>query len=137
MFIREYANRQASVTDTVEKEQDSKSLSTHSSLSTSKQPPNSMNSSVADKSSNDLHSPSPSPPHHAPLSSSIVSSTISKALIDRFVKDPIKFSSAKDNVIIWLEEVEQQFKIMNLTAQDRLNLIHICLKGEAPALVQA
>jgi hypothetical protein len=56
-------------------------------------------------------------------SASILSPTISKALIDRFVKDPIKFYDGKDNVFNWLDEIKQQFKIMNL--------IHICLKEEA------
>ena len=60
-----------------------------------------------------------------------LSSTISKALIDRFVKDPLKFYGSKDNVITWLDELEQQFQIMNLSDHDRLNLIHLCLKGEA------
>ncbi|CAF1020194.1 unnamed protein product [Didymodactylos carnosus] len=65
------------------------------------------------------------------LSTSTLSPTISKALIDRFVKDPIKFYGRKDHVITWLDEIEQQFKIMNLRESDKLNLIHICLKGEA------
>lgn len=62
---------------------------------------------------------------------STLSPTITKALIDRFVKDPIKFYGAKDNVITWLDEIEQQFKIMHLTDLDKLNLLHLCLKGEA------
>jgi hypothetical protein len=77
-------------------------------------------------------------PHHTPSSDShnptslpSLSSTISKALIDRFIKDPLKFYGSKDNVITWLDEIEQQFQTMNLSDPDKLNLIHICLKGEA------
>ncbi|CAF1367668.1 unnamed protein product [Didymodactylos carnosus] len=62
---------------------------------------------------------------------SSLSPVISKALLDKFVKDPIKFNGGKDNVHTWLEEIEQQFKIMKLDNSDKLNLIHICLKGEA------
>ncbi|CAF2902406.1 unnamed protein product [Rotaria sp. Silwood2] len=40
-------------------------------------------------------------------STSILTPIISKALIDRFVKDPIKFYGEKDNVITWLDEIEQ------------------------------
>ena len=59
-----------------------------------------------------------------------ISPTISKALIDRFVKDPIKFHGGKEDIIGWIDEIEQQFAIMNLCDADKLNLIHICLKGE-------
>jgi hypothetical protein len=68
---------------------------------------------------------------HPSTSRHSLSSTISKALIDRFVKDPLKFYGGKDNVITWLDEIDQQFQIMNLSDPDKLNLIHICLKGEA------
>ena len=57
--------------------------------------------------------------------------TIIKALIDRFVKDPIKFHGGKEDVMVLIEEVEQQFTIMNPCDADKLNLIHICLKCEA------
>ncbi|CAF4627927.1 unnamed protein product [Rotaria sp. Silwood1] len=60
-----------------------------------------------------------------------ISSTISKALIDKFVKDPIKFYGGKDSVINWLDEIEQQFHNMQLCESDKLNLIQICLKGDA------
>jgi hypothetical protein len=73
----------------------------------------------------------PSSDSHSPTSASASSSTISKALIDRFVKDPLKFYGGKDNVITWLYEIDQQFQIMNLCDPDKLKLIHICLKGEA------
>lgn len=73
----------------------------------------------------------PSSDLHPPTSPSTLSSTISKALIDRFVKDPLKFYGGKDNVMTWLHEIDQQFQIMNLCDPDKLNLIHICLKGEA------
>ncbi|CAF2669008.1 unnamed protein product [Rotaria sp. Silwood2] len=79
----------------------------------------------------DCHSVTSSDSKNVLSSTSILSLTISKALIDRFVKDPIKFYGGKDNVITWLDVIEQQFKIMNLSESDKLNLIHICLKGEA------
>ena len=60
-----------------------------------------------------------------------LSSTISKGLIDKFIKDPIKFHGGKDSVINWLTEIEQQFHIMQLSELDKFNLIQICLKGEA------
>ncbi|CAF4151669.1 unnamed protein product, partial [Rotaria sordida] len=60
-----------------------------------------------------------------------LSPTISKALIDKFIKDPIKFYGGKDSVINWLEEIEQQFHIMQLSEFDKFNLIQICLKGDA------
>ncbi|CAF0921771.1 unnamed protein product [Rotaria sordida] len=66
-----------------------------------------------------------------PTLSHSLSPTISKALIDKFIKDPIKFYGGKDSVINWLEEIEQQFHIMQLSEFDKLNLIQICLKGEA------
>jgi hypothetical protein len=81
--------------------------------------------------STDCHSISSSNSNNAVLTTSILSPTISKALIDRFVKDPIKFYGGKDNVITWLDEIDQQFKMMNLSDSDKLNLIHICLKSEA------
>lgn len=62
---------------------------------------------------------------------STFTSTITKALVDKFVKDPLKFAGSADNVNSWLEEIEQQFNLMQLTDSDRLNLIHICLKHEA------
>ncbi|CAF4459798.1 unnamed protein product [Rotaria socialis] len=65
------------------------------------------------------------------ISNSILSTTICKALIDKFVKDPIKFHGGKDNIYRWIDEIDHQFKIMNLCDSDKLNLIHICLKGEA------
>ncbi|CAF0991233.1 unnamed protein product [Rotaria sordida] len=37
---------------------------------------------------------------------SILSPTISKALVDRFIKDPTKFSGEKDNIITWFDEIE-------------------------------
>ena len=64
-------------------------------------------------------------------SMSVLSPTISKALIDKFVKDPIKFSGGKEHVTSWIEEIEQQFKTMYLNDVDKLNLIHICLKNDA------
>jgi len=95
---------------------------------------NSMNNSM-DHLSN---ATTPFIPHHAPsrdlnnpTSLPSLSSTISKALIDRFIKDPLKFYGNKDSVITWLDEIEQQFQIMNLSDPDKLNLIHICLKSEA------
>ncbi|CAF3775652.1 unnamed protein product [Rotaria sp. Silwood1] len=76
--------------------------------------------------------------HHIPSTDSNnstlshpTSSTISKALIDKFVKDPIKFYGGKDSVINWLDEIEQQFHNMQLCESDKLNLIQICLKGDA------
>jgi hypothetical protein len=76
--------------------------------------------------------------YHVPtteLSNSILphslSSTISKDLIDKFIKDPIKFYGSKDSVINWLTEIEQQFHIMQLSELDTFNLIQICLKDEA------
>ena len=77
------------------------------------------------------HHTIPSPDSHIATSRPSLSSTISKVLIDRFVKDPLKFYGGIDNVITWLDEIEQQFQIMNLSDPDKLNLIHICLKGEA------
>ena len=56
---------------------------------------------------------------------------ISKALLDRFVKDPVKFNGGKEDVNSWIEEIEQQFNTMNVSDSDRLNLVHICLRGEA------
>ncbi|CAF5096924.1 unnamed protein product, partial [Rotaria sp. Silwood1] len=47
------------------------------------------------------------------LLNSVLSPTIDKALIDKFVKDPIKFHSEKDNVITWLDEIAQSLKIIN------------------------
>ncbi|CAF4838911.1 unnamed protein product, partial [Rotaria sp. Silwood2] len=79
----------------------------------------------------DCHSVTSSDSKNVLSSTSILSPTISKALIDRFVKDPIQFYGGKDNVITWLDEIEQQFKIMNFGESDKFNLIHICLKGEA------
>ena len=38
---------------------------------------------------------------------SVLSPTISKVLIDKFVKDPMKFSGGKDDVTSWIEEIEQ------------------------------
>ncbi|CAF1521223.1 unnamed protein product [Rotaria sp. Silwood1] len=76
--------------------------------------------------------------HHIPSTDSnnstlshSTSSPISKALIDKFVKDPIKFYGGKDSVINWLDEIEQQFHNMQLCESDKLNLIQICLKGDA------
>ena len=66
-----------------------------------------------------------------PSTNSAFTSTITKALVDKFVKDPLKFAGSADNVSSWLEEIEQQFNLMQLTDSDRLNLIHICLKHEA------
>ncbi|CAF4651891.1 unnamed protein product [Rotaria socialis] len=65
------------------------------------------------------------------ISNSILSTTICKALIDKFVKDPLKFHGGKDNIYRWIDEIDQQFKTMNLCDSYKLNLIHICLKGEA------
>ncbi|CAF3147539.1 unnamed protein product [Rotaria sp. Silwood2] len=62
---------------------------------------------------------------------SALSTAISKALIDKFIKDPIKCHGAKDNVLEWIDELEQQFKTIQLCDSDKLNLIHIYLKGEA------
>ena len=64
-------------------------------------------------------------------SNSVLSPTISKALIDKFVKDPIRFAGGKDDVNTWLDEIEQQFNTMHLNDSDKLNLIHICLKNDA------
>ena len=64
-------------------------------------------------------------------SMSVLSPTISKALIDKFVKDPVKFSGGKEDVTSWIEDIEQQFKTMYLSDADKLNLIHICLKNDA------
>ena len=69
-------------------------------------------------------------PHDNHLSNSILSTTIAKALIDKFIKDPLKFSAGKENVITWIDEIEQQFNMMHLSNTDKLNLIHICLKGD-------
>lgn len=77
--------------------------------------------------------------HHAPPAKSIsvlsnvsdISPTISKALIDRFVKDPMGYAGGKQDVNAWIDEIEQQFSIMNVSDSDKLNLIHICLTGEA------
>ncbi|CAF1532690.1 unnamed protein product, partial [Adineta steineri] len=60
-----------------------------------------------------------------------LSKTIAKALIDKFIKDPLKFYGGKDNVTTWIDEIEQQFNIMHLNDNDKLNVIHICLAGEA------
>lgn len=74
---------------------------------------------------------------HGMSSNSIISSspalspTISKALIDKFVKDPIRFAGGKDDVTTWIDEIEQQFNTMHLNDSDKLNLIHICLKNDA------
>jgi len=38
---------------------------------------------------------------------STLAPTIAKALIDKFVKDPLKFAGGKDNVVTWIEEIEQ------------------------------
>ena len=106
------------------------------------QTPSIVNGSVVNNSPIDLvRTKTTSPTCHSILSSNanqnmssfstIVSPTISKALIDRFVKDPNKFHGAKEDVIGWIDEVEQQFTIMNLCDADKLSLIHICLKGEA------
>ncbi|CAF0985898.1 unnamed protein product [Rotaria sordida] len=78
----------------------------------------------------DSHNITSSDSNNVLLSTSILSPIISKTLIDRFVEDPIKFYGGKDNVITWLDEIEQQFKIMNLSESDKFNLIHICLKGD-------
>ena len=74
--------------------------------------------------------PSPNAPSINP-SISVLSPTISKALIDKFVKDPVKFSGGKEDVTSWIEDIEQQFKTMYLSDADKLNLIHICLKNDA------
>jgi len=34
-------------------------------------------------------------------------------------------------VLTWLDEIEQQFKIMNLNDLDKFNLIHVCPQSEA------
>ncbi|CAF3983411.1 unnamed protein product, partial [Adineta steineri] len=60
-----------------------------------------------------------------------LSKTIAKALIDKFIKDPLKFYGGKDNVTTWIDEIEQQFNIMHLNDNDKLNVIHICFAGEA------
>ncbi|CAF4038855.1 unnamed protein product, partial [Adineta steineri] len=60
-----------------------------------------------------------------------LSKTIAKALIDKFIKDPLKFYGGKDNVTTWIDEIEQQFNIMHLNDNEKLKLIHICLAGEA------
>lgn len=73
----------------------------------------------------------PTPAQSVMLPSSTLTSTIAKALVDKFVKDPLQFAGSKDNVSTWLEEIEQQFALMQLSDSDRLNLIHICLKHEA------
>jgi hypothetical protein len=85
-----------------------------------------------------LNITTPSIPHHTPppnlhKSTSLpsLSLMISKALMDRFVKDPLKFYGSKNNVITWLDEIEQQFQIMNLSDPYKFNLIHVCLKNEA------
>ena len=73
-----------------------------------------------------LHSPNEKPPailgRDVPStdtpsiisSSSVLSPATSKALIDKFMKDPIKFSGGKDKVTTWIDEVNQQFKTMHL-----------------------
>ncbi|CAF0957611.1 unnamed protein product [Didymodactylos carnosus] len=63
----------------------------------------------------------PSPDSHIATSHPPLSSTISKALIDQFVKDPLKFYGLKNNVITLLDEIEQQLQIMNLSDPDKLN----------------
>ncbi|CAF3531226.1 unnamed protein product [Adineta steineri] len=65
------------------------------------------------------------------LSNSILSMTIAKSLVTKFIKDPLKFSAGKENVITWIDEIEQQFNMMHLSNADKLNLIHICLNGDA------
>ena len=47
-------------------------------------------------------------------SSSVLSPATSNALIDKFVKDPIKFSGGKDKVTTWIDEVDQQSTTMHL-----------------------
>ncbi|CAF0774958.1 unnamed protein product [Adineta steineri] len=65
------------------------------------------------------------------LSDSILSMTIVKTLVDKFITDLLKFSAGKENVITWIDEIEQQFNMMHLSNPDKLNLIHIYLNGEA------
>lgn len=65
------------------------------------------------------------------VSTSILSNTISKALIDKFIKQPFIFRDQRDDILKWLHDVEQQFNIMNLSDIDKLNLAQICLKDEA------
>jgi hypothetical protein len=64
------------------------------------------------------------------LPTSVLSPTTVKALINRYVKDPIKFFGGEYNVINWLDEIGQQLQMINLTDLNRLYLIHICLKVE-------
>ncbi|CAF2172770.1 unnamed protein product [Rotaria magnacalcarata] len=57
----------------------------------------------------------PSPDSHIATPRPSLSSTILKALIDRFVKDSLKFYDREENVITRLDEMEQQLQIMNLS----------------------
>jgi hypothetical protein len=132
LFDLQYIKLEQVPCHAVSEEQKNKSQSLHSPIN--------INDNLADNSINCLnnkptsimcHSITSSDSDNNTSSHSVLSPTIAKALIDRFVKDPIKFYGGKDNVTTWLDEIEQQFKIMNLNNLDKLNLIHICLKGEA------
>jgi len=132
LFALEYFKLEQSPYLNVSVEQKNKSPSLHSPIT--------VNEDLADNSINCLNNQPTSIKCHSVTSSdsdnnisshSVLSPTISKALIDRFTKDPIKFYGGKDNVVTWIDEIVQQFKMMNLSDLDKLNLIQICLKGEA------
>jgi hypothetical protein len=114
LFAYEYFKLEQSSYPGVNAEQTNKSLSSHSPIVTNE---NQADTSVALQNGH--------------LNNAVLSNTIAKALVDKFVKDPLKFSGGKDNVITWIDEIEQQFNVMHLSNTDKLNLIHICLKGEA------
>ncbi|CAF0893417.1 unnamed protein product [Adineta steineri] len=65
------------------------------------------------------------------LSNSSLSMTIAESSVDRFITDLLKFSAQKENVITWIDEIEQQFNMMHLSNASKLNLIRICLNGDA------
>ncbi|CAF0874067.1 unnamed protein product [Adineta steineri] len=92
--------------------------SNHSDLATP------YNNIVAD------HDTSPNS-HDNHLSNSSLSMTIAESSVDRFITDLLKFSAQKENVITWIDEIEQQFNMMHLSNASKLNLIRICLNGDA------
>jgi len=131
LFAYEYFKLEQSSYPDVNAEQTNKSLSSHSPIVVIENQTGNLINCLDDKPISTNCQDTSTDLQNGHRTNSILSNTIAKALVDKFVKDPLKFSGGKDNVITWIEEIEQQFNIMHLNNTDKFNLIHICLKGEA------
>ena len=68
------------------------------------------------------------------LDSSILDQTayaLRRAIVDSLIKNPKTFRGGKDDVMQWLEDVEQLFDTAQIPENHKLDLVQYSLRGEA------